>query len=1047
MEINQKKHKVRIGWKRSLIGTLVAALLVGTYSFAELEPKAQAAEYSKIVSVEPYVSDGPNLSYEFKLDDGRSLHLITTRPEEVTVFNSGMKKVRNYVGGKSIYITQSGELYQGSPAVKMLDGVKDFEAVNRVGSFSSFASYFALMEDSTVMAWGRGTEGQLGIGSKMDKTVPTEVVDPTTGDPLVGVQKIYSLSVNSVLLITNNKVYLVGGPGFYQDSRTNSKPIDVTSSFPAFTDASEFEMKALEGFNYMEDLNHSYNSSYMHTSEASKRVFTVKGQSVSLTSFLEYDSKQSSYGVGEAGNTATLKPFPSDLKVENLKKMASAVSKTTSTSKNVSTGYLNLDNGNLEYWGTPITSWKASEASFSSTRTQIATGVSKVWGTRSGTVIFLKPNGYLYGWGTNSDGLFATKDRNVTSPLRLTGPANEIKNIKDFAIQENVSASNVNRMYALKDDNTLLTWENDGTITVQPNKYVGLFNLRDKSTDVTNVYAIDENGQLGLFNYWGSWRPVQNAPVVYPADYVVPETAPDKPIVSIASQDKFDQSVVSINFGTTSDIPTKQYQINNGGWLDYMGDIVITQSGNVTIQARSADSKGNISEIGELTITNNPIVITEGHPTVEKLSKDEFKVRASATGNTKVQLKVDGGDWQEFNVNNNLLLQPGDHTVEVRMLNSRDEVLISKSFNLTAESPSEPVIVNKPIVVQKGLNNQYGLDLEVQFDPTQGDAYYSIGGGDWSKTTGVITISNDVHTVRAKVVAADGVESEIVSFVTTKVDPKVMVEDGQLTVDPGISSPDLEVYYKDGQDGMWTEYAGPVAYAPGTYQIYVEIREVNSGNVVYSGGPFTIVVPGEGTDPNPDPTPNPGGPLETITTEDVDFTVHGGGLNSRFEGADLSTIVIDSTKPYQQINSVSRALIEDYRGNGNGWQYSLDIKDFVSDPLQDNSTNTKDLVVSIPASALSVDVKNSNTLSGPEAQLANVGKKIFTGTSSEILAAAKEFEGMGYYEIPLDFTLSIPDKVNINSSGTGSKFVPGGETGLMAGTYRSVFTFTLTSGI
>lgn len=154
LEINQKKHKVRIGWKRSLIGTLVAALLVGTYSFAELEPKAQAAEYSKIVSVEPYVSDGPNLSYEFKLDDGRSLHLITTRPEEVTVFNSGMKKVRNYVGGKSIYITQSGELYQGSPAVKMLDGVKDFEAVNRVGSFSSFASYFALMEDSTVMAWG-----------------------------------------------------------------------------------------------------------------------------------------------------------------------------------------------------------------------------------------------------------------------------------------------------------------------------------------------------------------------------------------------------------------------------------------------------------------------------------------------------------------------------------------------------------------------------------------------------------------------------------------------------------------------------------------------------------------------------------------------------------------------------------------------------------------------------------------------------------------------------------------------------------------------------
>ncbi|MCM3130490.1 RCC1 domain-containing protein (plasmid) [Paenibacillus urinalis] len=1048
MEINQKKNKIRIGWKRSLIGTLVVALLVGTYSFAELEPKAQAAEYSKILSVEPYVSDyssRPTVGYEFKLDDGKSLHLNMNSPYEVTGFDSGMKKVRSYTGGNSVYITQSGELYQGTPAVKMLDGVKDFEVINQAGKWSKFLSYFAVMEDTTVMAWGRGTEGQLGIGSKVDKTVPTEVVDPVTGDPLQGVQKIYSLAVDSVLLVTNNKVYLVGA-GFNQNSRTNAKPVDITDRFPAFTDASEFEMKAVEGFNYI----HDYNNPGTTTSlEASRRVFTVKGQSFSLTNFLAYDSRESLYGVGESKYSNTLYPFPADVKVENLRKMASAGEKTNSTSKNISTGYLNLDNGNLEYWGTPINSWNASEASFSSTRTQIATGVSKVWGTRAGTVIFAKPNGYLYGWGTNSDGMFGTKDRNITSPVRLTGPGNEIENIKDFAIQGNGTNGmlTIPRMFALKDDNTVLKWEGDGVITVLPKKYLSLFSLRPEISMQTHVYAIDEDGILGFFDQWGNWQVVSNAPVVYPADYVVPETAPDKPILSIASQDKFDQSVVSINFGTTGDIATKQYQINGGGWLDYNGEIVITDSGNVTIEARSADSNGNISEVGELTITSNPIVITEGHPTVEKLSKDEFKVRASATGSTKVQVKVDGGDWQEFNVDNNLLLQPGDHTVEVRMLNSRDEVLISKSFNLTAESPSEPVIVNKPVVVQKGLNTQYGLDLEVQFDPTEGDAYYSVGGGEWNKTTGVITVSNDVHTVRAKVVATDGIESEIVSFVTTKVDPKVMVEDGQLTVDPGISSPDLEVYYKDGQDEMWTEYAGPVAYAPGTYQIYVEIREVNSGNVVYSGGPFTIVVPGEGTDPNPDPTPNPGGPLETITTEDVDFTVHGGGLNSRFEGADLSTIIIDSTRPYQQINSVSRALIEDYRGNAKGWQYSLDVKDFVSDPITDNSLNTMDLVVSIPASSLSVDVKGSNTLSGPEAQLSNVGKKIFTGTQSEVLASAKEFEGMGYYEIPLDFTLSIPDKVNIESSGTGSKYVPGEETGLMAGTYRSVFTFTLTSGI
>ncbi|MFD1130667.1 RCC1 domain-containing protein [Paenibacillus sp. PDC88] len=1046
MQNNQEKEKkqIRIGWKRSVIGTLVVALLAGTYSFAELGPKVQASEYSKILSIEPYVSDvsgGLAVAYEFKLDDGKSLHLNMNRPDQVTVFDSGMKKVRSYTGGNSVYITRSGELYQGSPAVKMLDGVKDFEVIKRPTTYSNFVSYFALMEEGTVLAWGRGIEGQLGIGSKIDKVVPTEVVNPATGDPLEGVQKIYSISSESVILVTNNKVYLVGH-AFYTSSRTNAIPIDVTKHFPAFSNASEFEMKAIEGFNYIND-PYSTGAATQH-SEASRRVFTVKGQSVSFTDFLAYDIKKSSYDVGESGTVGTLKPLPAGVQVENLRKMASAGTKPNFNSKNISTGYLNLDNGNLEYWGTPINSWNASETTFSSTRTQIATGVSKVWASIAGTLIFQKPNGYLYGWGTNYDGLFGTQDRNVTSlPVRLTGPSNEIKNIKDFAIKGN----GTQQMFALKDDNTVLTWQSDGNITVLPKKYLSFFSLRPNNSMDTYVYAIDEDGQLGYFDNASNWRVVNNAPVVYPADYVVPETAPDKPVLSIASQDKFDQSVVSINFGTTGDTPTKQYQINGGGWLDYTGEIVITQSGDVTIQARSADSKGNISQIGELTITNNPIVITEGHPTVEKISKDEFKVSASATGSTKVQVRVDGGDWQEFNVDNNLLLETGDHTVEVRMLNSRGEILINKSFTLTADSPSVPVEVNKPVVVQKGLNSQYGLELEIQFDPTEGDAYYSVGGGDWIQTTGVVSLSNDVHTVRAKVEAADGTESETISFVTSKVDPRVTVENGQLIVDPGISSSDLEVYYKDGQDGGWNKYIGPVAYEPGTYQIYVEVRKVSTEEVVYSGGPFTIVVPGEGTNPNPEPTPNPGGPLESITSEDIDFTVIGGGLNSRFEGADLSTIVIDSTRPYQQINSVSRALIEDYRGNAKGWQYSLDVKDFVSDPLTDNSLNTKDLIVSIPASSLSVDVKNSNTLSGPEAQLSSVGKKIFTGTQSEVLASAKEFEGMGYYEIPLDFTLSIPDKVKIESAGTRSKFVPGEETGLMAGTYRSVFTFTLTSGI
>lgn len=1053
MENNEKKDKkkytIRIGWKRSLIVTLVGALLVGTYSFADLGPKAQAAEYAKILSVEPYVSDqstGASPAYEFKLDDGRSLHLNMDSYSKVTVSESGMKKVRHYTEGNQVYITDSGELYQGSPPVKMLDGVKDFEAINRSGTWNPFSSYFALMEDETVMAWGRGTEGQLGIGSKSNKTVPTEVVDPTTGDPLEGVKKIYSLAVDSVLLITDNKVYLVGA-AFYMDSLTEAKPIDISDQFPDFTNSSQFEMQAVENLNYINDVNHSYGSSLMSTTEASRRVFTVNGQSLSLTDFTTYDRRESSYGKGEPRYTSKLHLFPVGVKVENLRKMTSAVKKTSSSSdKNVSTGYLNLDNGNLEYWGTPITGWNASQTTFSATKTQIATGVSKVWASTGGTVMFSKPNGYLYGWGTNTDGLLGTQDQNISTPIRLTGPSNEIKNIKDFAVQ----GKDVTRAFALKEDNTLLSWESNGTVTVQPKKYLALFNLRPLSSMETYVYAINEDGQLGYFDRYLDYKLVTGAPTVYPSDYVVPVTAPDMPVLSIASQDKFNQSLVSINFGTTGDIATKQYQINDGGWLDYTGEILITQSGNVTIQARSADSNGNISEIGELTFTSDPIVITAGHPTIDKISADEFKITAEATGNIKVQVKVDGGPaWQDFNVANNLLLTPGEHTVIVRLLNDRDQELINKTFNVTADSP-EPVVVAKPVVTQKGLNNQYGLDIEVTFDTAAGEAQYSIDGGTWNTTTGSFSVSNATHTIQAKVVTADGNESEVTEFVTTASQPKITVNNDQVTIDLGINTSDVTVYYKDNSNNQWVEYTGPVTYVPGTYNIEVEVRDRNTGTPVFTGGPYTVTV----TDPNgsnPDsggttPTPDPGNGTP-VGDEDVDFTVNSGGLSARFEGADLSTIIIDNTNPYQSINSVSRALIEDSRGNGKGYQYSMDVTDFVSEPMQDNSTNSQSLVVSIPANALSVDVLNTKTINGPAAELSNVGKHVFTGNGPEMLATAEAFEGMGYNEIPLNFTLSVPDRVEIVSSGSGSKFVPGESTGLMAGIYKSRFTITLSSGI
>lgn len=64
-----------------------------------------------------------------------------------------------------------------------------------------------------------------------------------------------------------------------------------------------------------------------------------------------------------------------------------------------------------------------------------------------------------------------------------------------------------------------------------------------------------------------------------------------------------------------------------------------------------------------------------------------------------------------------------------------------------------------------------------------------------------------------------------------------------------------------------------------------------------------------------------------------------------------------------------------------------------------------------------------------------------------VIARANLLQGMGQYKLPMEFLLKVPDKVDVVSSGTCSTYEPGQKTGLRVGTYKFIFTFTLTSGI
>ncbi|WP_336783571.1 OmpL47-type beta-barrel domain-containing protein [Paenibacillus illinoisensis] len=1049
---DKKKYTISIGWKRSLIVTLVAALILGTYSFADLGPKAQAAEYSRIVNWDTYTSDAVNgIAVSAELENGKTLYIpalyraIGYYPgySESPV---GARKYRDYSGtyaGKytkagASYISASGDLYSGTELIA--SGVKDYVVVSD--------RHFVLFENGTVSSWGKGAGGELGIGYKADKTALSEVVDPTSGEPIEGIKKIFIWSHNSsnpgILMVTDGKVYLIGY-GFGKSSYSEAKPVDISSSFPVFTSANDFNLSYLEGIDSAKQT--IYDGSTKGSSvEQSRRIFTVNGENYALIDIMANDQGR----VLDSSINAKLIKIPSTVNPQSMKRISSAYNTYSNNAgayvyqaDGRSSAYYSLDNGTLTYWGTTYDTFGTFSPKVDSTVKTIATDVESATGLWTGTVWYVK-KGNLYAIGSNNESVSGVQGGALTSPTRITGPGNEFTKVSKF------ETSQAGR-WVLLEDGTLYGFKYAGTSSIKKvnMKFLDIFSHSLDSLGKQEVFGIGEDYNLYFLDD-AAYVPKLISQVtakLAPVDYVAPVTNPDKPVLSISSQDKFNQSVVTINYGTTSDVATKQYQINGGGWLDYTGEIVITQSGNVTIQARSADSNGNMSEVGELTITSDPIVITAGHPKIDKIAADEFKISADATGTVKVLVRVDGAAWQDFNTANNLLLTSGNHTIEVRLLNDRDQELINKTFDVTADNPA-PVVVGKPSVTQKGLNNQFGLDIDVSYDASEGEALYSIDGGEWIATTGSFSVSNAAHTIRAKVVTADGKESEVTEFVTTVSQPKITVNEDQVSIELGINTSDVTVHYKD-SNNQWVEYTGPVSFGPGTHNIEIEVRD-NTGTPVFNGGPYTVTVidPNAGNPGGGDTTPTPDlGTGTPIGEEDVDFTVNSGGLSSRFEGADLSTIIIDNTNPYQSINSVSRALIEDSRGNGKGYQYSLDVTDFVSDPMQDNSTNSQSLVVSIPANSLSVDVLNTKTITGPAAELSNVGKHVFTGTGPEMLATAKAFEGMGYVEIPLNFTLSIPDRVKIISSGSGSKFVPGESTGLMAGIYKSRFTFTLSSGI
>lgn len=938
-QLERRKSK---DWKRWISTSLVFALMIPIGFVSGGTSTVEGASLKTISSVNTSSEFGDALSYNVTLNDGSRMYF------------SNYNFIRE--DGPDILTKLSNHTLYSNGTIKKSDGTaingSGYTAMIEVTPFQK-VSTFALRNDGTLWAWGAGTYGQLGIGSKVDRTQPAEVVDPATGDPMMGVKKLYALSKEAVLIVTDTGAYVTGRDALGLDPTTNAMPIQITA-LPAFTSANHFKLGFFNGVpNAMDSIgNKQYGTNTAEINAATEsRWFKVNGVYYTLSDITVpakiYGGIYTGEQVQELKYT-TFKQTNVDLsKVQRwswanftIPLNSSAISNPEASGQ----GYTLLDNGVLTYWGTLFGHYNSNAyPQYDSTKTVIASsGVKKVIGrAATGTFWYLRDNGYVYGFGMNDGyGVLGVSGAVNYTPQRIRGTDDELTGIVDIAFQRNTGyyAKGSAHTAALRDDGKVVVWNTSSKFTLlsaPEGKFIGMITPTSSHTSpeyllissAGELYAVDYQTTISLVKL-NTTAGSKIAPEGYvpDVDFVAPTHA--------LTHDKYNKTMITLSF--QEEATKKEYSLDDGvTWTSYVSPVVLATTGIVKFKARA----GNENKYGpalSLSITNDPIIIEVGYPKIVDQGNGIFIVDTGTT-NTGVQteIRIDNGEWTEYT--GPVTLPEGSHVIDVRIVNPGGEELATGNK-----------ILNGPTPV-----------------PTP------------TPTPTAAPTATPIPTV--------------------------------------------------------TPTATPTP------------TEAPTVTPIPTVTPTATPIPTVAPTATPQPTLDPswGSP---IGSEDVTFTVLSGGFSSQFNGLLLDNVTISTTNPYQVINSVTNSVIEDSRGTGAGWNYSLKVTDFISNPVVDNSLGTNDLVVKMPSTALSVDVSNSTTLAGQEGNLSLNGNYVFN-TEPVVLARAEDFQGMGQYQIPMSYMLRVPDKVEVVSTGNGSAYQAGVKTGLRVGTYRSQFTFTLASGI
>lgn len=1081
------KNRRRPGKKRYLSALLAASLLIPSVLMPG-KNTVQGAGHANIEDISYYsdgVLNGAPRAY-LELSDGRKILIrenSSTYPDHVEDYGvlkdigTGYLKYLHFStreSGEALRLTDSGEFEVRKNSytdpsrafTKLADGWVDFVHINRT-------SYFGLRPDGSVVALGAGKYGQLGTGVKQDATFEMDVLNPDLFDtPLTGVKKMIQLDDGNVLFATDTSVYKIG-QGLGSNTYNDAKPINVTSLFPGYNGADSFEMGYIgEGLQGSVPIINSRYTTF------TLRYFKVGANYYTLTDTSKYPLYTFQSGGFNEIESNTLYPFNGDPTkiVRSLYQVYDKQNGNTYTSGAQNTFYEMESNGDLVAWGYPVDKvgyQTFNYTDYTPTKQKIMSNAVKVTANASGSISLvaaLGSNGNVYVIGNNGNTWTGGSYVGVTgiagaltTATRLQGVDGAVKDIKDIAFSSTT-------LYALNKDGDIFVFSRD-TSNPYKNiytktsgiKYVSLLEI-DRYADKKVVYGIDDTGALHLLDELGNNTPQTGATGIYPPGYTPAPTTIDKPKEGMRSTDKFENTIITLEYPAVAN--KKEYSLDNGAtWVDYTAPITLTNKGMINVKAR-AGLDSLYSEILDISFMNNPIVIPAGYP---KLLEQDGVLTVD-TGSidlnrVKVQVDIDG---QVSDYTSPVLLQEGDYVATAIVLNQNGEELTRVTANITVDPPA-PGTLTAPVGTVGDLDANNQRPLTIGFNPTQGSLQIQHDGGPWvdepeilnqyngtseepsaSERKYTLFVNNVVDSVyKARVTDGVNFSSETLLVVTAQVyDPSFSRDiDDKLLID--FSNLPTGNWYKEysvDQGSTYHEYTGPIDIGA-SLPIKVRVTDTGSGQVLIDKEYITPALNGTNPNPNPNPGVDPSWGTEvTAADQEAILNVIGGGLSSKFNGLLLDNIEIQTVNQYQTINSVTNTLIEDSSGSGDGWTYSLSVTDFVSDPVLDTGLGTQDLVVKIPSSAMNVDVKSAKVLAGSPDQTAKVGNYVL-GNQKQALAQANPFEGMGYYDIPMDFMFRIPSTVEVVSMGSGSAHQVGDKVGLRVGVYRSLFTFSLAKGI